>query len=416
MKVASQKFAEMLDLIETSKIRAYIHILLSDNPQNLAKETQIISQLESDMNRKMYDDNYVGFFLTTLSYYLNCHNRTVFHMHESKLGSLKAKFLDMQIALDQRDIKPDNIPLMLNMSIRTGKISAAPTDLPFTSQFEVQRIPSMLISELRSNFLEDYNIWQDYFVKNVNNKFEIQLSETPTNALKKTFGVIGSLFSKKPTKKMELLKQVEARKDYYKSAISEIGMMLCNLQMDAWKAISILKQLSETFDIDTSSLEHIYQIFRSITAERVEKEAFKTVWTKRNSILQSLESKRAGSSRLPSIFERVLPYLDHRSISELFRLKKQVSRDFGLTLSINQMNSLSNLNFPSESKPRLYMKIIDLKLSSKQTTQRILQNMRKQGNTLKRLEDCKLTKYSMGLLENDAKRTSSAPETVAVGL
>src|SRR3990167_5907419 len=211
MKVASQKFAEMLDPIETSKIRAYIHILLSDNPQNLAKETQIISQLESDMNRKMYDDNYVGFFLTTLSYYLNCHNRTVFHMHESKLGSLKAKFLDMQIALDQRDIKPDNIPLMLNLSIRTGKISAAPTDLPFTSQFEVQRIPSMLISELRSNFLEDYNIWQDYFVKNVNNKFEIQLSETPTNALKKTFGVIGSLFSKKPTKKMELLKQVEAR-------------------------------------------------------------------------------------------------------------------------------------------------------------------------------------------------------------
>ena len=416
MKVASQKFAEMLDPIETSKIRAYIHILLSDNPQNLAKETQIISQLESDMNRKMYDDNYVGFFLTTLSYYLNCHNRTVFHMHESKLGSLKAKFLDMQIALDQRDIKPDNIPLMLNLSIRTGKISAAPTDLPFTSQFEVQRIPSMLISELRSNFLEDYNIWQDYFVKNVNNKFEIQLSETPTNALKKTFGVIGSLFSKKPTKKMELLKQVEARKDYYKSAISEIGMMLCNLQMDAWKAISILKQLSETFDIDTSSLEHIYQIFRSITAERVEKEAFKTVWTKRNSILQSLESKRAGSSRLPAISERVLPYLDYRSISELFRLNKQVSRDFGLTLSINQMNSLSNLNVPSESRPRLYMKIIDLKLNSKQTTQRILQLMRTQGNTLKRLEDCKLTKYSMGLLENDAKRTSSAPEIVAVGL
>jgi hypothetical protein len=427
MRACSQRFGEMLNPMETIKIRIYIHILLADNPLNLGRELQLISELESGMNSSMYDDNYAGFFLSTLDYYLHCHNKPVFYMHETKLGSLKAKFLDLLIALDQHDIKPENIPLMLNIAIRTGKICPAPIDLPFVGEFEVQKVPSLLISELKSNFLEDYSIWQEYFIKSVNCKFEIQHSVTPANPLKKTLGVLATpftLFSKKASKLSDMQKQVNNRKDYYKSSMSEISMILCSVRLDTSKAAPILKKLGETFDIDTSSVEHIYQIFKSINAERVEKEAFKTVWTKRSELLHLHETvlgnKSTTSSRQLEVILSpiVLSYLDGGSILPLMTLSGRTATNSATKLKLYyaMMNSYTRSDTDCYKKSTIYMQIIMMKIQRSAKLTAILDPYKSRGNRLYEYEDCKLSKYSKGLLENDAKRTSKSPQTIDVGL
>ena len=319
-----------------------------------APKSQLSSQskLEDEVSKMMSDDNYVGFFLTTLSHHLNSHPGYVLRLQSLAFGSLKAKFIHIATK-DFANIQSTNIPLMLNLSFHfRGQLAPDTTEPPLGLVLSIEDVPRMIMAQTSLDLLRHHEVWTAYLEWIVNNKFEpVQQKPTVTgfDIFKKG---ISSLISKKsdPNNAAEKLEQIR------NNAFFQVCMMLGSSKMDTGDKIAILERISRNYKQGT--VKEGISFVQSIP-----------------DYLSELGAKRTiGNS----------PHSD----------------------SLEPHNFLTRQSLAAEDNGALYMRIIDQRLREFETAQRVIAEIMSQGGKLRSYEELQFrNRKNWALIRTDAVRT-----------